>query len=210
MLCAADAQIWQRAVIQGFRACDAFMCGLLRGSHWGGFIAVRVVPVCEVEVGSAWSRRSWRATFRATKRLAIAENIYKSQRDSSLGLFAVCRADAAHEITLSDGPRPAQRGRRSSERKSACCAYNLTDVRFTRPSRTSVISPRHPHRLFCATQFAPLSLSTGTQPEPETRPTVFLSASCGAPPPRRVKEHALARGVPKAGHAGAKFFTVLP
>ena len=90
MLCAADAQIWQRAVIQGFRACDAFMCGLLRGSHWGGFIAVRVVPVCEVEVGSAWSRRSWRATFRATKRLAIAENIYKSQRDSSLGLFAVC------------------------------------------------------------------------------------------------------------------------
>ena len=90
VLCAADAHIWQRAVIQGFRACDAFMCGLLRGSHWGGFIAVRVVPVCEVEVGSAWSRRSWRATFRATKRLAIAENIYKSQRDSSLGLFAVC------------------------------------------------------------------------------------------------------------------------
>ena len=64
-------------------------CGLVRGSRWGGFIAVRVVPVCAVEVGSAWSRRSWRATFRATKRLAIAENIYKSQRDSSLGLFAV-------------------------------------------------------------------------------------------------------------------------
>ena len=92
MLCAADAQIWQRAVIQGFQACDAIMRGLLRGSRWGGFIAVRVVPVCEVEVGSAWSRRSWRATFRATKRLAIAENIYKSQRDSSLGLFAVCSA----------------------------------------------------------------------------------------------------------------------
>ena len=64
-------------------------CGLVQGSRWGGFIAVRVVPVCAVEVGSAWSRRSWRATFRATKRLAIAENIYKSQRDSSLGLFAV-------------------------------------------------------------------------------------------------------------------------
>ena len=66
-----------------------YTCGLVRGSLWGGFIAVRVVPVCAVEVGSAWSRRSWRATFRATKRLAIAENIYKSQRDSSLGLFAV-------------------------------------------------------------------------------------------------------------------------
>ena len=65
-------------------------CGLVQGSRWGGFVAVRVVPVCAVEVGSAWSRRSWRATFRATKRLAIAENIYKSQRDSSLGLFAVC------------------------------------------------------------------------------------------------------------------------
>ena len=85
VLCAADAQIWQRAVIQGFRACDAIMRGLLRGSRWGGVIAVRVVPVCEVEVGSAWGRRSWRATFRATKRLAIAENIYKSQWESSLG-----------------------------------------------------------------------------------------------------------------------------
>ena len=93
MLCAADAQIWQRAVIQGFRACAAIMRGLMQGSRWGGFIAVRVVPVCAVEVGSAWSRRSWRATFRATKRLAIAENIYKSQRDSSLGLFAVCEAE---------------------------------------------------------------------------------------------------------------------
>ena len=71
-------------------------CGLVRGSLWGGFIAVRVVPVCEVEVGSAWSRRSWRATFRATKRLAIAENIYKSQRDSSLGLFAVCIRARVH------------------------------------------------------------------------------------------------------------------
>ena len=91
MLCAADAHIWQRAVIQGFRLCDAITCGLVRGSRWGGFIAVRVVPVCAVEVGSAWSRRAWRATFRGTKRLAIAENIYKSHWESSLGLFAVCR-----------------------------------------------------------------------------------------------------------------------
>ena len=92
MLCAADAHIWQRAVIQGFRLCDAITCGLVRGSRWGGFIAVRVVPVCAVEVGSAWSRRAWRATFRGTKRLAIAENIYKSHWESSLGLFAVCTA----------------------------------------------------------------------------------------------------------------------
>jgi hypothetical protein len=70
--------------------CDAITCGLVRGSRWGGFIAVRVVPVCAVEVGSAWSRRAWRATFRGTKRLAIAENIYKSHWESSLGLFAVC------------------------------------------------------------------------------------------------------------------------
>ena len=89
MLCAAVAQIWLRAVIPGPSVCDAIRVGWC-GVALGGFIAVRVVPVCAVEVGSAWSRRSWRATFRATKRLAIAENIYKSQRDSSLGLFAVC------------------------------------------------------------------------------------------------------------------------
>ena len=73
----------------GVWLCDAITCGLVRGSRWGGFIAVRVVPVCAVEVGSAWSRRAWRATFRGTKRLAIAENIYKSHWESSLGLFAV-------------------------------------------------------------------------------------------------------------------------
>ena len=77
--------------------CDAITCGLVRGSRWGGFIAVRVVPVCAVEVGSAWSRRAWRATFRGTKRLAIAENIYKSHWESSLGLFAVCDAEACRE-----------------------------------------------------------------------------------------------------------------
>ena len=102
MLCAADAHIWQRAVIQGFRLCDAITCGLVRGSRWGGFIAVRVVPVCAVEVGSAWSRRAWRATFRGTKRLAIAENIYKSHWESSLGLFAVWRAAHARGTTQPD------------------------------------------------------------------------------------------------------------
>ena len=49
------------------------------------FIAVRMVPVCAVGVRCVWCRRAWRAAFRATTRLAIAENIYKSQRESYLG-----------------------------------------------------------------------------------------------------------------------------
>ena len=117
VLCAADAQIWQRAVIQGFRACDAIMRGLLRGSRWGGFIAVRVVPVCEVEVGSAWSRHSWRATFRATKRLAIAESIYKSQRESSLGLPVLAQCDVVAFVR--------QLGKYAKANKSDSTAYGL-------------------------------------------------------------------------------------
>ena len=80
--------------------CDAMTSGLLRGWRQGGFIVVRMELHYRYVVCASWARDVYGAgahvtslecaAFRATRRLAIAENIYKSQQESSLGLFAVC------------------------------------------------------------------------------------------------------------------------